>query len=221
MSDAARREPDRELTDRLRLMVLTDPTPTCRRPLLEVVAECVEAGATAIQLRDKTASAAELYETARRLSPIVRAGNALLIVNDRFDVALASGADGVHLGPDDLPVTSVRSAAPGDFVIGASTDDPERGRRLAAEGADYLGIGAVFGTRSKPGLENEAIGPDRVGEVISAAGIPGVGIGGITSDHAEEVLRTGAGIAVLGAVMHAADPARAVRELRSIMEAVC
>ena len=219
MSAAVRRGPDDELRTRLRLMVLTVPAPVCGRPLHTVVAECIEAGATAIQLRDKSASAAELYDTARRLVAVARAGDALLIVNDRFDVALAAGADGVHLGSDDLPVAAVRSAVPSRFLIGASTDDPKLGRWLADEGADYLGIGAVFGTFSKPGLENEAIGPDRIGAVMSAARIPAVGIGGITAQNAAAVARTGAGIAVLGAVMQAADPAGSVRSLRSAMEA--
>jgi len=199
-------------------MVLTHPAPACGRSLRTVVAECVEAGATAIQIRDKTASAAGLYETTRRLASVARAGGALLIVNDRFDVALAGGADGVHLGPDDLPVAAVRASVPADFLIGASTDDPAAGRRLAAAGADYLGIGAVYGTRSKPGLEEEAIGPGRVETVMKAARIPAVGIGGITPRNAAEVAGTGAGVAVLGAVMHAPDPAGEVRRLLDAME---
>lgn len=218
MSGAVPQAPDPGLRDRLRLMVLTDPAPACGRSLYAVAEECIEAGATAIQLRDKDASAAGLYEVARRLVPIVRARDALLIVNDRFDVALAAGADGVHLGPDDLPVAAVRDSVTDGFLIGASTDDPRHGRLLAAEGADYLGIGAVYGTLSKPGLEYEAIGPDRVAAVMAAARIPAVGIGGITPRNAAEVARTGAGIAVLGAVMHAVDPASEVRGLLSATE---
>ena len=218
MSGAVLRGPQQDLRARLRLMVLTHPAPDRGRSLRTIVAECIEAGATAIQVRDKTASAAGLYETTRQIAPLARAGGALLIVNDRFDVALAAGADGVHLGPDDLPVAAVRASAPADFLIGASTDDPTAGRRLAAAGADYLGIGAVYGTRSKPGLENEAVGPDRVEAVMAAARIPAVGIGGITPRNAAEVARTGAGVAVLGAVMHAPDPAGVVRRLLDAME---
>ena len=218
MSGAVHRGPQQDLRARLRLMVLTHPAPACGRSLHTVVAECIEAGATAIQIRDKTAAAAGLYETTRQLAPVIRAGGALLIVNDRFDVAIAAGADGVHLGPDDLPVAAVRASVPADFLIGASTDDPAAGRRLAGAGADYLGIGAVYGTRSKPGLEDEAVGPGRVEAVMKAAGIPALGIGGITPRNAAEVARTGAGIAVLGAVMHAPDPAGAVRALLDAME---
>ena len=119
----------------------------------------------------------------------------------------------MHLGPDDLPVAVARGVSPPGFLIGASTDDPAAGTRLAAEGADYLGVGAVFGTRSKPGLAQEAIGPGRVAEVLSAAGVPGVGIGGITPGNAALVAAVGAGIAVLGAVMQATRPGDVVSEL--------
>lgn len=195
-------------------MVVTAPRPACGRPLPEVVAECVAAGATAIQLRDKEASGRELLETARELRAALRGGGALLLVNDRLDVALAAGAEGVHLGPDDLPLVGARALAPVGFVIGYSTDDPEEASRAAADGADYLGVGAVYGTRTKPGLEREAIGPERVGRVLRAAGLPGVGIGGITPDNAAEVARIGAGVAVVSAVMGAADPAAVVRALK-------
>jgi thiamine-phosphate pyrophosphorylase len=199
-------------------MVLTTPRPACGKPLPRVVRECLEAGATAIQLRDKTATAAELYGVALALLPEVQAYDALLLVNDRFDVALAAGAHGVHLGPEDLPVSEVRRVVPPGFLIGTSTDSPSIGRRAALEGADYLGVGAVFGTRSKPGLELESIGPERVREVLVASGLPGVGIGGITPRNAMSVARVGAGIAVLSAVMDAADPEEVVREIRAVID---
>ena len=101
--------------------------------------------------------------------------------------------------------------APPDFIVGYSTDDPDEARRAAAAGANYLGVGAVFGTASKPGLADEAIGPDRVRSVIEASGLPALGIGGISPENATEVLGTGAGVAVLSAVMSAPDPADVVR----------
>jgi thiamine-phosphate diphosphorylase len=201
------------LQERLRLMVVTKPEPACGRSLPQVVAECVEAGATAIELRDKSATARELLEQADPLTEVVRAAGALFVVNDRLDVALACGADGVHLGPEDIPVAAAREVVPPGFLIGYSTDDPVEAATAAEDSADYLGVGAVYGTRSKEGLANEAIGPARVAEVLAAAGLPGVGIGGITSKNAQDVVRTGAGIAVLGAVMDAPRPADAVREL--------
>lgn len=194
-------------------MVITHPRPVCGRPLEQVVAECVDAGAPAIQLRDKSADSRALSATAARLLAITEPAGASLIVNDRLDIALAAGADGIHLGPDDLPVSAARAIAPRDFIIGYSTDDPEEARRAAAAGADYLGVGAVFGTRSKPGLAEEAIGPERVRLVREASRLPCLGIGGITVANAGDVFATGAGIAVLSAVMSSKDPASVVREL--------
>ncbi|MFQ5690300.1 MAG: thiamine phosphate synthase [Gemmatimonadota bacterium] len=201
------------LAERLRLMVVTKPDPACGRPLPEVVAEVLASGATAIQLRDKRADGRRLFREARALCNLVRRAGGLFLVNDRLDVALASGADGVHLGPDDLPVRAARRIAPAGFVIGFSTDHPAAARTAAAEGADYLGVGAVFGTRTKPGLAEEAIGPFRVATVLRAARRPGVGIGGITPDNAAAVARIGAGVAVSSAVMDAEHPGETVRLL--------
>ena len=198
------------LQDRLRLMVLTEPQ--ADRRLVEVVEECLAAGATAIQLRDKAATSRELYEQGLELRPAIRRHDALFVVNDRVDVAVALDADAVHLGPEDLPIAKARKIAPG-LLTGFSTDDPQSGRAAAADGASYLGIGALFGTLSKEGLADEAIGIDRLVEVMRASGLPAVGIGGITPENAAEVAATGAGVAVLGGVMRAAEPGSVVRRL--------
>jgi thiamine-phosphate pyrophosphorylase len=161
----------------------------------DVVTECLEAGCPAIQLRDKEASASELHRQALELRELTRSRGALLFINDRLDVALAVGADGVHLGPDDIPVDAVRRHVGHHFLIGYSTDDPQLG--------------------SKPGLEEEAVGPARVGEVARASGLPCLGIGGITADNAGAVAAQGAGVAVLGAAMHARCPGEEVGRLLS------
>lgn len=192
-------------------MVLTAPEPACGKPLVEVVEECLEAGASAIQLRDKTASDAAVFDLALQLLEQTRRHGALLIINDRFDVALAAAADGVHLGPEDMPIEAARTHSDEAFLIGYSTDDPVAGMLAAEAGADYLGVGAVFGSTSKAGLADEAIGAERVAQVLHSAGLPGVGIGGITPDNAGRVFETGAGVAVLSAVIHAPDPGRTVR----------
>ena len=181
--------------------------------MLDVVAECLEAGCPAIQLRDKQGSAADLYGQATSLRELTRSFGALLIVNDRLDVALAADADGLHLGPDDIPVEAVRRSVEPAFLIGYSTDDPAAARAAAESGADYLGVGAVFGTTSKPGLEDESIGPDRLGEVVRWSGLPCVGIGGITAENAGAVAAQGAGVAVLGAVMQAGRPGDVVNSI--------
>ena len=202
----------------LRLIVITDAGAAAPRAVEDVVAEALEAGAPAIQLRNKDVTAAELYQEAIQLLDITRTFGARLFVNDRLDVALAAGADGVHLGPDDLPIAAARAAAVAagldDFLIGASTDDPDLARRLAAQGADYIGCGAVFGTTSKPGLEDERIGPEGLRAVVEAVDVPVVGIGGVHPQNAAAVAATGAaGAAVITAVMGAAEVGEAVKAL--------
>jgi thiamine-phosphate diphosphorylase len=131
-----------------------------------------------------------------------------------MDVALALGADGVHVGPDDLPVADVRRAVPADFLVGTSTDDPERARALATAGADYIGCGTVYATQSKADA-GTVIGLEGLQRVIAAVDVPVVGIGGIDAPRSAEVAAyTGAvGVAVIGAVMGADDVERAVRAL--------
>lgn len=199
-------------------MVVTRPSPACGRPLSRVVREALSAGATAVELRDEEADASALLATARELRSACRRHGALFLVNDRPEVALAAGADGVHLGPGDVPVGPLRARVPPGFVIGYSTDRADEARRAAGAGADYLGVGAVYGTASKPEAAGECVGPERVGRVLEAAGLPGVGIGGITPENAGAVARRGAGVAVLGAVMDAGDPAAVVRSLRRAVD---
>lgn len=205
------------LRDALRLIVITDAGMAAARGdgrvVPDIVQEAVRAGARAVQLRMKGASARDLADAARTLRPIVHAGGGLLFVNDRADVAAAVGADGVHLGPDDVPVEAIRRAFGPELLIGYSTDDPDAAHAAEAAGADYLGCGAVFGTTSKD-VGGEVIGLGRLREVVVAVDIPVVGIGGITVERAPAVRATGAaGVAVIGAVMAAPDPAAAVGAL--------
>jgi thiamine-phosphate diphosphorylase len=204
----------------LRLIVITDRTLARPRSIVDVVGAALAAGAPAIQVRDKTANARELMEMAEAVLPAVRAHGALLFVNDRLDVALAAGADGVHLGPEDIPPAAARMGAPAGFLIGVSTDDPERARIAERDGASYIGCGAVFGTTSKAEAAGERIGVERLDQVAKAVGIPVVGIGGIDAGNIGSIARTAAaGAAVLGAVMSARDPAAEVRRLIERFEA--
>ena len=198
----------------LRLIVITGRRLAAPRSTLEVAAAALAAGAPALQLRDKAASARELAEQAAALLPLARQHHALLFINDRIDVALAVGADGAHLGPDDVPVDAARRVVPPGFLLGYSTDDPGDAAAAARGGADYIGCGAVFGTTTKAEAAGERIGLERLAEVARAVSIPVVGIGGITAENAGAVRAAGAaGVAVVGAVMAAADPAEAVRAL--------
>jgi thiamine-phosphate pyrophosphorylase len=202
-----------ELASRLRLIVITDRDASAPRSVVETVELALEAGAPAIQLRDKTASARELYEAGRELLPLVRAAGALFLVNDRTDVALALGADGVHVGPDDLPVGSLRAAVPRDFLIGTSSDDPAEAQALVADGASYIGCGTVYPTTTKPDA-GEVLGLEGLDRVARAITPPVIGIGGITPQRAASVAGTAAaGVAVVAAVMGAKDVGQAVSEL--------
>jgi thiamine-phosphate diphosphorylase len=208
------------LTDRLRLTVITDEALARPRTLSDVVREVLSAGAPTIQLRLKGATARELLEAALTLRPIVRAAGGLFIVNDRLDVALAAGADGVHLGPDDPPVVDARRAAAEAlgavaeaFIVGFSVDTPDGATQAESEGADYLGVGAVYATANKSDA-GEVIGLEGLQRVVEAVSIPVVAIGGITPKRAAAVAETGAcGSAVIGAVMGSREPAKAVRAL--------
>ena len=201
------------------MTVITDEVLARPRALSDVVREALAAGAPTVQLRLKSASARELLEAAQTLMPIVRSAGALFIVNDRLDVALAAGADGVHLGPDDPPVKDVRRVADArsgvadTFIVGYSTDTTDEAARAEAEGADYLGVGAVYATANKSDA-GDVIGLKGLRRVVKAVSIPVVAIGGITPERAPAVAKTGAcGSATIGAVMSATEPAEAVREL--------
>lgn len=202
----------------LRLMVITHPRPACGRPLEEVVEMVAAAGAGAIQLRDKEAPPREVVALARRLRAVTARRGALLIVNDRLDIALAAGADGVHLGPDDVPVAAARRVVPDGFLLGHSTDDPGVARRAEADGADYLGCGTVFPTTSKA----DAGAVIRIGglaAVARAVRIPVLAIGGVTAARVPLLGGSGAGgVAVISAVMAARRPANATRGLLEAME---
>jgi thiamine-phosphate pyrophosphorylase len=202
------------LRNALRLIVITDAGLAAPRTVEEVVEEALSAGARAIQLREKGASSRELLARARRLRQLTRNWGALLFLNDRFDVALAAEADGVHLGPHDLPVAAIRAVAPPGFLIGHSTDIPDVATRAVAQGADYIGCGAVYRTATKADT-GKAIGVEGLARVSEAVKIPVVGIGGITPEGAREIAseRAAAGVAVIGAIMGAQDPGRAVKEL--------
>ena len=202
----------------LRLMVITHPRPRSGWPLEDVVAAVAAAGAGTVQLRDKEASARELLGMARRLRAVTARHGTLLIVNDRLDVALAAGADGVHLGPSDVPVAAARRVAPDGFLVGHSTDDPAAARRAAAEGADYLGCGTVFPTTGKDDA-GAVIGFGGLAAVARAVPVPVLAIGGVSADRARRLGGSGAsGVAVISAVMSAPRPGSATRRLREAVD---
>lgn len=189
---------------------------SAERPPLELVQSFLRGGAAVIQLRLKTLPARELWEVAREAVRACRQRDALLLVNDRPDVARAAGADGVHLGQEDLPAGAAREVLGDQALIGVSThSDAEIDAALAA-GADYLGFGPVFATRSKSGAPlpppHGLAGLERA--VRRAAPVPVVAIGGLTAGSAAAVARAGAACAAaIGELCRAVDPEQAARAL--------
>ena len=197
----------------LTLVAITDDLRDGRDGLVTRAQAAVRGGATMVQVRLKDADARTLVEVARAL---VSALPVPVIVNDRVDVALAAGAAGVHVGADDLPVAAVRRLAPAEFIVGASVgcDAEVAGSR----GADYVGIGPVYGTTSKLDA-GQAIGVPEFVRLARACARPAVAIGGITPDRVTPLIAAGAsGVAVIRAVFSAADPERAARAMRLASE---
>ncbi len=202
---------------KLRLYLVTDPVLCGSRGVEETCRLALRAGVGTVQLRDKGASTRELLYTAGLLSELCAEVGALFIVNDRVDVAMAAGADGVHLGQDDMPVRTARKLLGKGAVIGASVRTAEEARRAFREGADYLAANLVFATYTKTDL-GEPLGLEGVRELKAAAPLPLVAIGGIKSSNSGDVLRWGAdGIAVVSAIMSAEDVHGAVMKLLESM----
>ena len=186
------------------IYLLTDDGCLKGRPLLACVEQALQAGVTLVQYRSKFKDGGPMYEEALALKALCDRYDVPLIINDRVDVALAVGAAGVHVGQDDLPCQVVRALAGDDFVIGVSAHNPEEARQAAADGADYLGCGAVFGTATKSGVAK--LGLANLRAIRSAVSLPMVGIGGVNAANYGEVLATGAnGAAIISGILAAED----------------
>jgi thiamine-phosphate pyrophosphorylase len=183
--------------------------------LVPAVEKAVAGGVAAVHLREPDLSAAELFELAVSLREVT-AKRCAFVVNDRLDVALAVGADGVQLGRRSLPTRAARQVA-GGLRIGRSVHGVEEAVAAEQDGADYVIVGTIFATGSHPGVP--PAGTDLVRRVREAVGIPILGIGGVTAANAGEVIRAGAeGVAVIGAILDAEDVEAATRRLVSAVE---
>jgi thiamine-phosphate diphosphorylase len=205
------------LRERVRgLYVITDERLGKGRSHSEQARLALVGGAQVIQLRNKSRDTGELLPVAREIAGLCHAAGALFIVNDRVDLAVAAGADGVHLGQTDLPISSARAILGPEKLIGISVENEEQVLR-AAEGADYLGVGAIYGSATKTDAGN-AVGPEQITRFRRISALPIVAIGGITGERVPEVRAAGAdSVAVISAVVAADDPEAAARELSELL----
>jgi thiamine-phosphate pyrophosphorylase len=193
-----------------RLYVILDRSVAGGRDLDSILAAVLAGGAEMIQLREKTWPSGTLLPVAQRLRARCRAAGVPFIVNDRVDLALAIDADGVHLGQDDLPPGAARPLLKPGMILGLSTHSVEQAKAAQAAGADYIAVGSMFPTATKP--EFQLVGPALAREVRPVVHVPLIGIGGITPDNVGDVIAAGVdGVAVISAVCAAPDPAAAAR----------
>jgi thiamine-phosphate pyrophosphorylase len=180
---------------------------------LGVAEAALEAGAPTLQVRLKTGTDRDHLRLATTIAERCRDAGATCLVNDRADLALAIGADGVHVGAEDMPVVVVRRLLGPDAIVGGTARDPDTARALVADGATYLGVGPTFVTRSKRGLP-EPIGVEGVRAVARAVEVPVIAISGITPSLVDDVIAAGAyGVAVISAVADSPDPHIATHDL--------
>jgi thiamine-phosphate pyrophosphorylase len=202
------------MLDRLHLCVITDARPESGRDHLEIAREALIGGADMIQLRDKTGSLRDLLPQACAIRLLCRSYGALFIVNDRLDLALAVEADGAHVGQGDLPAVEARRLLGPNRILGVSTHSVDQALAARETGADYIGFGPMFPTRTKQ-TGYVPRGPAMLREVRNAVSLPILAIGGITIENVGAVITAGATApAVIAAVVGAADIAAAAAAFR-------
>jgi len=203
-----------KLSRYLRLIVITDPK--LRPDVVRSVEEALRGGATSIQLRMKEASTRTMVAIGMEIRRLTKSFGALYFVDDRVDVALATDADGVQLGPDDTPISVAKEIAP-NLLIGASVYSLEEAWNAEAQGAHFLGGGSVYPSSTKP--DAKVIGLEGLRSIVKAVKIPVVAIGGITESNVLDVMETGVvGVAVISAVMGAPDVREATTRLRRLVD---
>lgn len=198
--------------------LVTDRDACLERPLEDVVLQAVKGSVSIVQLREKEASTRAFVEAAQRMKALLAPFDVPLIINDRVDVALAVDADGVHVGQDDMPYPLARQLLGPEAIIGLSVDRWEHVEEAEDDDADYLGVGAIFATPTKPDAKGRW-GVSGIAEVRRRSRHCLVAIGGVDASNAGEVVRAGAdGVAVVSAICSAPDPYQAAKELRQIVQ---
>jgi thiamine-phosphate pyrophosphorylase len=200
------------------LYVILDRAAARGRDLVDVLEATIAGGCRMVQLREKEWPPGRLWPLAERLRARCRAAGVTFIVNDRLDLALAVDADGVHLGQGDFPADRARVLLRPGMILGLSTHSVAQARAAQATGADYIAVGSMFPTPTKPDFE--LVGPDLIRKLRGEISVTLIGIGGITHDNVAEVIRAGAdGVAVASGVGAAADPEAATRRFLEVIRA--
>ena len=181
---------------------------------VEAARLCFEGGADVVQLRMKDTDGGEMLEKAKAIQEIAQQYCKFFIVNDRLDIAVLAGADGVHLGQTDIPVQEARRLVGDEMIIGVSVSTVEEAVKAVDDGADYIGVGSIFNTSTKPDAD-QGIGLDTLMDICQAVDVPVVAIGGINKGNIRDVIRAGAdGAAVVSAIMAKPDIKAAAHELK-------
>jgi thiamine-phosphate pyrophosphorylase len=199
------------------LYLVTDSSLALGRPIRKIVEAAIRGGVTIVQYREKNAPSRQMISQAEGLMELCRANHIPFIVNDRVDVALAVGADGVHVGQDDMPAALVRKLIGPEKIIGVSAEGVAQAQVAALEGADYVGASPIFATPTKPDAP-PPIGALGLKAITRGCTVPVVAIGGLNAKNAESMIRAGAsGVAVVSAIMSAEDVESATREIRRVI----
>lgn len=205
--------------DMLLLYAVTDRSFVGRQTLYEQIEDALKGGVTIVQLREKELGEDEFVAEAMQIKELCRRYNVPLIINDNVDVALKSGADGVHVGIEDAPVAEIRRKVGTDFIIGATAKTVEQAKAAEKSGADYLGVGAVFPSPTKKNAIR--ITNEQLNAICSSVSIPAVAIGGISLKNIDELAGGGMdGIAVVSAIFAAEDIEITTRELKRKVKTV-
>lgn len=201
----------------MRLYAITDRSWLNGRPFVPQVEEVLAAGATFLQLREKTLDSAAFLAEARELKDLAARYRVPFVVNDSVEIAMEIGADGVHVGQSDIKGRDLRALLGPDKILGVSANTVETAVRAEQNGADYIGVGAVFGTTTKKDAQNITV--DQLLEIRRAVSIPIVAIGGINESNIEQLAGSGIdGVAVISAIFASPDPVRATRTLRALSD---
>ena len=200
------------------IYLITDTETQSAHSHLELADAAFQAGVQMVQYRGKTDTDRQALHTIREIASLESKKDGLLVVNDRPDLAKAGGADGVHLGQDDLPIPAARKVLGQEMIIGGTASDKEEVRQVEADGGDYVALGHIFPTSTKH-KESEPRGLERLQKVGQSVSVPLVAIGGITLENAPEVIAAGADIlAVSAAICQAEDPFEAAQKLVQLFE---